>query len=215
MAQLESDILLMEKWARFGGNGKRSPWKSRCFTAKIPNHPHRSLSSPGACPSEEHDNGRAQKFPQCLSPEEATWLAGTKSDCIDIHHSSSTVAPCWDTKKKFIWLGWAIASLATVPGGTWFNKEIETMHSMHLKKSLHQTCFQLDFHAMCNDVQCACAGSFPLPLPLPLSSFPFPLSSFPLEAETAEVIHRLCHEKSEESALPPPFSEPCSIQRRV
>lgn len=122
-------------------------------------------------------------------------------------------APCWDTKKKFIWLGWAIASLATVPGGTF---KLKQWNNNAAEKFTASLCLRLDFDAMCI-VQCACAGSFPFPLPLPLSSFPLPLSSFPLEAETTEVnrSHRLCYEKSEESALPPPFSAPCSIQRRV
>jgi len=104
----------MEKWARFGGRG-RHPGKP---DGSLPSfqiiHTNPSLyqaliqvkdmimarhrSSLNACDSAFPTEGR-QIF------------------------QNQNFAPCWDTKKKFIWLGWAIASLATVPGGTFKLKQ--------------------------------------------------------------------------------------------
>ena len=61
-------------------------------------------------------------------------------------------APCWDTKKKFIWLGWAIASLATVPGGTFKLKQWNNNASEKFTASLYLYVFDsiLMQCAMCN-----------------------------------------------------------------
>lgn len=126
--------------------GKRSPSrKARWFTAKLPNHPHQSLSLSGAYPSEGHDNGKAQKFPQCLrfgfpNGREANF-SKSKFRTLLGHQEKVHMAR----------LGDSIACHRT----RW-HLQIETMKqhetTMHLKNSLHLYVFDsiLMQCAMCN-----------------------------------------------------------------